>query len=782
VDPGDLAQGPRLTRRPGRQCAAAPAAIFLILALTGLLRSTHAGHESAYLPSFFPHEIQLEAIPADAVNRLRSGTLHAIVGIDVFANAPLPPDVAAAESLGGYLIVTADGPRLERAPTALRCTVLERALQVLARRHGSFRFHPYPVTPFHEEFLHHADLVTARITQLLSLGPKGPNPLLRVLGHRTASLVGLPVPKANAPWDVTVEAVDVDELLAAWGWRMNGWQGPPWIKDGWFHALALLRGRLTNPQDRKAVDDAVARLLSEAVQGQARVELERRVVGLLLRGCAAAVAGYLVRREPYNTEFTSGIENVAFDSLAGLGAAVFIRTAKLKDFPWNGVLRLAVSGPASAAWNPIDGFGDPFGRLLWEAVGDGALLRAPYGSGWIQNRVVVLPDSGGILDHVKGWLARLRGGEVLVPHDALLPELGTGQLRPVGWGKTARGRVVYAVRTSAFHDGTVMTPADILYPFVFAFRWGSNDRGDPHVQRATALLRALLAGIRIARIEERTVTVADLTFRWRDPVVEVYLRGSLPPHVAAIAPPWSPIPWHVMYLMEEAVRRGYAAFSREEAGRRRVPWLDLVRDLTLHRRLEALVESFERRATVPEGLGGFVTPQEARLRWQALRRFVHRYGHFLVTAGPYRLVRWSRDGVILAVFRDPTYPVIAGTFDRYAVPRRAHITDVRIEGGMLRVRGEIERIERAQRDVRLVREPLTDDLMRGTRAAQVHLRFVVTDGTGRVVQAGEAPYTGGGVFAAPLRVTGPATLAVAIYQDDNFLHPEVRLLHIDGTR
>lgn len=777
-----MAQGPRLTRRPGRHRTAAPALLILILTLTGLLQPARAGHESAYLPSFFPHEIRLQVLPVDAVGRLRDGTFHATVGIDMFANAPLPPNVAAAESLEGYLVVTADGPRLERAPTALRCTVLERALRVLARRHGSFRFHPYPVTPFHEDFLHHADLVTARTTQLLSEGPKGPDPLLRVRGHRTASLVGLPVPKANAPWDVTVEAVDVDDLLAAWGWRMNGWQGPPWIKDGWFHALALLRGRLTNPQDRKAVDDAVARLLSDEVRGEARVDLERRVVALLLRGCAAAVAGYVVRREPYNTEFTSGIENVAFDSLAGLGAAVFIRTAKLKDFPWNGVLRLATPGPASAAWNPIAGFGDPFGRLLWEAVGDGALLPAPYGSGWIQNRVVVLPDSSGVLDRVKGWLARLAGGEVLVPHDALLPEPGTGELRPVGWGKTAQGRVVYAVRTSAFHDGTVMTPADILYPFVFAFRWGGTDHGDRHVQRATALLRAHLAGIRIARVEERTVTVADLVFRWRDPVVEVYLRGNLPPHVAAIAPPWSPIPWHVMYLMEEAVRRGYAAFSLEEASRRRVPWLDLVRDPTLHRRLEALVEAFERRATVPEGLGGFVTPQEARLRWRALRRFVHRYGHFLVTAGPYRLVRWSRDRVILAVFRDPTYPVTAGTFDRYAVPRRAHITDVRIEGGMLRVRGEIERIERAQRDVRLVREPITDSLMLGTPAARVRVRLVVVDGAGRVVRAGEAPYAGGGAFTAPLQVTGPATVAVAIYQDENFLRPEVRLLHLAGTR
>ena len=30
---------------------------------------------------------------------------------------------------------------------------------------------------------------------------------------------------------------------------------------------------------------------------------------------------------------------------------------------------------------------DDFGRLLWSAVGDPALLPDPYGSGWMLNRV-----------------------------------------------------------------------------------------------------------------------------------------------------------------------------------------------------------------------------------------------------------------------------------------------------------------------------------------------------------------------------------------------------------
>ena len=60
---------------------------------------------------------------------------------------------------------------------------------------------------------------------------------------------------------------------------------------------------------------------------------------------------------------------------------------KLKDFPWNGWLALGLGSRGDAAWNPIAGFTDPFGRLLWSAVGDPATLPSPYESTWMLNRI-----------------------------------------------------------------------------------------------------------------------------------------------------------------------------------------------------------------------------------------------------------------------------------------------------------------------------------------------------------------------------------------------------------
>ena len=39
-----------------------------------------------------------------------------------------------------------------------------------------------------------------------------------------------------------------------------------------------------------------------------------------------------------------------------------------------------------------------------------------------------------------------------------------------------------------------------------------------------------------------------------------------------------------------------------------------------------------------------VTADEARKRWAALAAFYQEHGHFLVTNGPYRLVKWSSSG------------------------------------------------------------------------------------------------------------------------------------------
>ena len=58
---------------------------------------------------------------------------------------------------------------------------------------------------------------------------------------------------------------------------------------------------------------------------------------------------------------------------------------KLKDFPWDGWLQLGIDARPQAAWNPIAGFNDDFGRLMWFAISDPAVLPSPYDANWMFN-------------------------------------------------------------------------------------------------------------------------------------------------------------------------------------------------------------------------------------------------------------------------------------------------------------------------------------------------------------------------------------------------------------
>ncbi len=385
--------------------------------------------------------------------------------------------------------------------------------------------------------------------------------------------------------------------------------------------------------------------------------------------------------------------------------------------------------------------------------------------------------------------ARSEPALVRVPPDALAPEPGSGRLRAVGEGSEAALKLTYRAMTSSFHDGSRMTVADLLYPYAFAYRWGvaGQPEYDPQVDGATARLRERMVAVRPAGIDSsRPLRIGELLLVRELAIIEVYLRPA-PPHdlyAAAIAPPWSSLPWQLVVLMEEAVRRGWAAFSREEARRRSVPWLDLVRDPVLAQRMVALVPEFARSGYRPAALAALVSEQEARARWEALAAFHAKHGHLLVTNGPYRLREWSPEAVVLDVFRDPTYPLGVGSYDAYAIPLRAHVREIaRVEGG-LRIRADVERVQKLPRAYEIVRQPLADlTPSERTKRAPV-CRYVVIDGAGVIVLSGEASPAADGTFAVALAdrlAPGAHTLLIALYVDGNTLNAEIKRLAIESA-
>jgi len=261
--------------------------------------------------------------------------------------------------------------------------------------------------------------------------------------------------------------------------------------------------------------------------------------------------------------------------------------------------------------------------------------------------------------------------------------------------------------------------------------------------------------------------------------IDVYatLVPEQPEHDATVEPPWSTVPWHLVVLMEEAVNRGWAAFSRAEAVRSNVEWLDLVRSGPTGARLASLVEQFEREAYRPAALQALVSEADARRRWAALAAFHKKHAHFLVTNGPYRLKRWSAGSVTLESFRDFSYPLGVGSYDAYAVPRRGYITGFEQDKNRISLSGDIEMVVKFARSQRIERQPIRSIPGDVLKRSAPQCRYMIVDGQGRAVLAGIVDLAEDLTFRVDLGDRLPAgsyTLIALLAVNDNVMNAEIR--------
>jgi hypothetical protein len=746
------------------------------LAIVVSVGAARAGDEVSYYPSFYPQEIRIESLDAAASARefnSRTDPLHVYVGGAPDFGGQVPAHLKSVVSLRSFITATVN-PKSPRATSPeARCRSVREVAQSLAKD-PDIVSHPYPVTPYHADYFAHVDLA-----DLARAAVAGNREDVTVRRSNARGALLSPDTRTDATdWDVEVGEVTTDELLRELATGV--WLPPSWAKEGWFQAYQLLRPALSDA-GRAERADRIYGLLRDGAYGEEVEGLnrERELVQSLITGCEKAVIGFRLRREFYNDDFSNGVENIASDQQAGFNSGVVLRTLKLKDFPWNGWLRVGLDGRSEAAWNPVAGFTDAAGRLVWAMVGDAAYLPIPYNSRWVPNRAEVVPNP-----------ETTPNQSTFMPPGALMPEAGVGTLAPVGPGKGAMAKLSYRVAASAFQDGTEMETADLLYPYVLAFRWGHAQASatfDPEIAAATKRLRERLAGVRVVRVDQRSIQLADLIFTYRYPLVEVYLnaRSRDEDDNALLAAPWSSVPWHVLALMEAAVERNVAAFSHSEAARRGLPWLDLVRDKEQLAKLGALVDEFARSGYRPTAVKSLVTPEAATLRWQALAKFLEENGHLLVTNGPYRLAKWSPEATVLAVMRDFSYPVGIGTFDRFAHPPHAVVTGIEREADRVLVATDVEIAVavKAQRDRRLVREPLKRETLRETLTIRPLARYLIINAKQEVVFAGKAAWQDDGRFAAPLPSSlspGRLRLFAGIFLDGNTIDPSIATIDLEG--
>lgn len=368
--------------------------VLVVLMAATAVTVARSGHELPVYPSYYPHEIEIARVAPDrAAALLTDGKLHAYVGsAPRFDGAP-PDTLQSVESLGSFITARINPASPHARDESATCAAMGAVARDIAARNRDVILHAYPVTPLHGDYLHHVDLAENAKAALATKASAVQDLKLRATPMAQRLLPGDRTP--DAAWDVSIQEVSLAQLIAASTTAMNGWLGPPELRSGWYQAYWLLDG-LVLGGPRAHAEAGFKQLQANGFADAAqRINAERAFVAALTAGCRELVIGYTLKREYFNAEFSAGVENVGFDAFEGFNSPIFLRTVKLKDFPWNGWLQLGIDARPAAAWNPIGGFTDPFGRLLWSALADPIAIPSPYESAWMLNRASDVQVRGG---------------------------------------------------------------------------------------------------------------------------------------------------------------------------------------------------------------------------------------------------------------------------------------------------------------------------------------------------------------------------------------------------
>jgi hypothetical protein len=362
----------------------------LLLSALAVIGPARSGHELPVYPSYYPHEIEIKTIAPDAAGSLLlQSKIHAYLGNEPHFSGSVS-DLSTVESLGSLVTVRINPQSSHANEEASACAAVRAIARKISSNNPDVILHPYPITPLHGDYLHHVDLAEAAKRRLLP--DTQVESAIRDLKVKAADasskrLLRVESTALESDWDIEIKQTTLPELIASAMTVINGWLLPPAARNGWYQAYLVLRDAL-DVGARQRVEADLQRIQSSDFGDPVdRINLERAIVTALVSDCRQVVVGYTLKREYFNTEFSAGIENIAFDSLTGLNAGIFIRTVKLKDFPWNGWLYLGIDAQPTSAWNPITGFSDRFGQLMWSAVADPVLLPSPYDQAWMANRI-----------------------------------------------------------------------------------------------------------------------------------------------------------------------------------------------------------------------------------------------------------------------------------------------------------------------------------------------------------------------------------------------------------
>lgn len=368
--------------------------------------------------------------------------------------------------------------------------------------------------------------------------------------------------------------------------------------------------------------------------------------------------------------------DVAADLSGGFSTAMWPRTIRFKDRE-GGTIKAGNREVLVDPWNPVAGTDWVYDTVIQYATNEYALLSNPYTGLPMANRIVsaevyALKDVR--TTKSSDWLKLEFVDKVEVPADAWYAYDATND-KVVTAGeagvKAAEVKVVVnygnVIGKFKFHDGTTMTLADWLIGWALTFA-----RADPNSPLYDEASVAPFEEWRQQWIAEKIVSEDPL-------IIEYYINYTHPEaeFIVSFAAGFPSIPAHALAIGIKAEEKGLLAFSADKADAMKVEWMNYIGGPSLEVLSNMLDEALAEGYIPFKGfLGKFITVDEMKARYQALKNWYNEHGHFWVADGPFYLdkVDFNAHQAILKAWREHPDPA-----DKWAFLASPPIPEVAVE-------------------------------------------------------------------------------------------------------
>ena len=338
--------------------------------------------------------------------------------------------------------------------------------------------------------------------------------------------------------------------------------------------------------------------------------------------------------------------SVTTDLAAGVsGTALWSKTIRFAD-EVGGSMNIGLPSVFTEPWNPVAGSNWVFDQMVLRGISDLGIYTDPNTGVGILGRVEraeMTVREGYPMTSQSDWVTLAFEPEVVVPDDAWAGWDATNQVFLTAADvftetQTAlvKSTVYYPAdlfSTVTWHDGSPMSVADFIIPMITAF-----DLGDPasaYYDEALVPVRdSFVASFKAVRIASTDPLVIET---WTD-VGALDAENAVQSWWPAAAYDFSDAAWHNMALMLRGEGNGGFAFTADKAAANEIEQTNLIAgpslDVLAGELISATEESFIPYAPT---LGEYITAEDAAARYTNLAEFARRYGHYMISTGPYFL-------------------------------------------------------------------------------------------------------------------------------------------------